>query len=150
MKHYKVQDDTNVYFSTCTIVQWQCIFKEEKYFRIIVDSLNYCTENKGLSVIGYVIMLNHLHLISYNTDETKLSNIMRDFKHHTSSEMAKQLEKDNAKLFFYILKRQLKTEQNRTTKYGRKNFIQRQFIHKAFFYKNWSIYIIIRLERVWF
>ncbi len=62
MKHYKIQDDTNVYFSTCTIVQWQRIFKEEKHFRIIIDSLNYCTENKGLYVIGYVIMLNHLHL----------------------------------------------------------------------------------------
>ncbi len=88
MKHYKIQDDTNVYFSTCTIVQWQCIFKEEKYFRIIIDSLNYCTENKGLHVIGYVIMLNHLHLITYNTDETRLSNIMRDFKHCTSSEIS--------------------------------------------------------------
>ena len=30
MKHYRIQKDTNVYFSTCTIVQWQCIFKEEK------------------------------------------------------------------------------------------------------------------------
>ncbi len=33
--------------------------------------------HKGLHVIGYVIMLNHLHLISYNTDETKSSNLIR-------------------------------------------------------------------------
>lgn len=69
MKHYKINNDTNVYFSTCTIVQWQCIFKENKYFRIIVDCLNYCIDNKGLSLIGYVIMLNHLHLITLNSQQ---------------------------------------------------------------------------------
>ena len=71
MKYYRIQNDTNVYFSTCVIVEWQCIFKEEKYFR----------DNKGLNVIGYVIMLNHLHLITYNSEGTTLSDIMRDFKH---------------------------------------------------------------------
>jgi hypothetical protein len=34
MKHYNIQKDIHVYFSTRTIVQWQCLFKEEKYFRI--------------------------------------------------------------------------------------------------------------------
>ena len=105
MKHYKTDNDTNVYFSTCTIVQWQCIFKEEKYFRIIVDSLNYCIDHKGLSVIGYVIMLNHLHLITLNSEATSLSNIMRDFKHFTSTQIAKQLETDNAKLLLYIFQK---------------------------------------------
>jgi len=115
MKHYNIQKDTNVYFSTCTVVEWQCIFKEEKYFRNIVDSLNYCTHHKGLSVIGYVIMLNHLHLITVNSEETALSNIMRDFKHFTSTEIAKQLEIDNAKLLLYVFRKaaeRQKKEQN--------------------------------------
>jgi len=105
MKHYRIQKDTNVYFSTCTIVQWQCIFKEEKYFDIIAKSLNYCGEHKGLTVIGYAIMLNHLHLITLNPEKINLSNIMRDFKHFTSTEIAKQLEYDNAKLFLYIFRK---------------------------------------------
>jgi len=104
MKHYHIQKDTNVYFSTCTITQWQCIFKEEKYFHIIVDSLNYCIDYKDLSAIGYVIMLNHLHLITFNSEETVLLNIMRDFKHFTSTEIAKQLVIDNSKLFLYIFR----------------------------------------------
>jgi len=66
MKHIHIQKDTNIYFSTCTIIEWQCVFKDEKYFHIITDSLNYCIDNKGLTVIGYVIMLNHLHLITLN------------------------------------------------------------------------------------
>ncbi len=105
MKHVHIQNDTNVYFSTCTIIQWQCIFKEEKYFQIVTDSLNYCIDNKGLIVIAYVIMLNHLHLITCNSDTTVLSNIMRDFKRYTSIEIAKQLETDNEKLFLYIFEK---------------------------------------------
>jgi putative transposase len=105
MKHYNIQEDTQVYFSTCTIEQWQCLFKEEKYFRIVVDSLNYCIENKGLAVIGYVIMPNHLYLITINSEVTTLSNIMRDFKRHTATEIAKELEIDHAKLFLYIFRK---------------------------------------------
>ena len=97
-----MQNDSNVYFSTCTIVQWQCLFIEQKYFQIITNSLNYCIENKGLAVIGYVIMLNHLHLITFNTEQTVLSDIMRDFKRFTSIQIAGQLEKDNKKLLLHI------------------------------------------------
>jgi putative transposase len=105
MKHYNIQKDPQVYFSTCTIEQWQCLFKEEKNFRLVVDSLNYCIENKRLTVIGYVIMLNHLHLITINSEGTTLSNIMRDFKRHTAAEIAKELEIDHAKLFLYIFRK---------------------------------------------
>jgi len=84
VKHFKIYpDQTTIYFSTCTIIQWLCIFKEEKCFQIVIDSLKYCVENKGLFVIGYVIMLNHLHLLTSNIENTNLSNIMRDFKHFT-------------------------------------------------------------------
>jgi len=34
-----------------------------------------------------------------------LSNIMRDFKHYTSTEIAKQLEIDNEKLLLYIFEK---------------------------------------------
>jgi len=64
MRKYKIDPElTSYYFCTSTIVEWQCVFKEEKYFRIIIDSLNFCREHKGLYLLGYVIMLNHIHLI---------------------------------------------------------------------------------------
>jgi len=106
MKHFKIYpDQTSIYFSTSTITQWQNIFTEEKYFQIIIDSLKYCIANKGLSLIGYVIMLNHVHLLTSNNENTTLSNIMRDFKHFTSTKIAEQLEEDNEKLFLYVFKK---------------------------------------------
>ena len=58
------------------------------YKELIVENLNYCIQQKGLSVFAYVIMSNHLHLIiqSRNGD---LSNIIRDFKKFTSKAIIK-------------------------------------------------------------
>ena len=39
------------------------IFVYDDFFKIIIDSLNFCKKNKGLKLFGYVIMPNHLHLI---------------------------------------------------------------------------------------
>jgi len=109
MRRYRVDHTiTSIYFATCTIVEWQCVFKEEKYCKLIIDSLQYCRKNKGLHLLGYVIMLNHLHLCTSNDDNITLSNIMRDFKRHTSKLIAQELEKDNQKLFLYLFRKAAK------------------------------------------
>ena len=106
VQRYKTDESlTSVYFCTCTIVEWLCVFKEEKYFQVIIESLKYCTKNKGLILFGYVIMPNHLHLMSSHDDGTTLSDIMRDFKHFTSTKIAELLESDNNRLFLYILRK---------------------------------------------
>ena len=50
--------------------------------------MKYCIDNKGLILHGYVIMSNHIHLIT-RADEssTGLSNIIRDFKKHTAKKI---------------------------------------------------------------
>ena len=106
MRKYKIDPElTSYYFCTSTIVEWQCVFKEEKYFRIIIDSLNFCREHKGLYLLGYVIMLNHIHLIVSTDEGILLSHVMRDFKRHTSKLIAEQLEKDKEKLLLYVFKK---------------------------------------------
>ena len=64
MGRYKIVDDNGIYFTTYTIVEWLPVFRERKYFEIIVDGLKYCQEHKGLHVFGYVIMLTHFHLMA--------------------------------------------------------------------------------------
>ncbi len=105
MSRYKLYpDQTNLYFCTNTIVEWQCVFKEDKYFQIVLDSLKYCQKNKGLVLFGYVIMLNHMHLMASYDDQKSLSAIMRDFKRHTSKYIAQELEHDNERLLLYIFR----------------------------------------------
>ncbi|NOY59984.1 MAG: hypothetical protein GXO75_13795 [Calditrichaeota bacterium] len=52
-------------------------FKKKKYFQILVNSLEHCVENKGLFLIGHVIMLNHLYCVTSNKENT---NILRPGK----------------------------------------------------------------------
>jgi putative transposase len=44
-----------------------------EYKDIIVDSLNYCSTNKGMEIYAWVIMSNHVHLIGAAKEDCNLS-----------------------------------------------------------------------------
>ena len=103
---YKVVKANGIYFVSSTIVEWIPIFTNEKYFKIIVDSLNYCKSEKGLKIYFYVVMDNHFHLI---VKHPKLSDLMRSLKGFTADRILAELHKDNYKwkldLFKYYRKK---------------------------------------------
>ena len=66
------------------------VFTRDLYKQIICDSLNYCIDKKGLEVFSYVIMTNHLHLIS-RAKNSNLSDVIRDFKKFTSGTILKYI-----------------------------------------------------------
>jgi len=106
MKRYKVYIEfTSYYYSTLSVTAWLPVFQDECYFKIIIDSLQYCRENKGLYLLGYVIMPTHLHLITSNDENTTLPEIMRDFKSYTSKQISRQLEKDRRYIFLKVFER---------------------------------------------
>jgi putative transposase len=72
------------YYLTLTIVGWIDVFSRPAYRHIIIDSLNYCIANKGLTVYAWCLMSNHLHLVAGAKEEGNLSDILRDFKKFTS------------------------------------------------------------------
>lgn len=73
---------------TLTVVGWVDIFIRKRIRDIVIQSLKYCQENKGLVINAFVIMSNHLHLIVHSKeDATGLSAIMRDFKKFTSKKI---------------------------------------------------------------
>ena len=76
-----------VYFVTDTVVDWVDIFTRPIYKHIVIESLQYCQEHKGLIIYAWVLMSNHLHAIVGSEGETKVSDIWRDFKKFTSKEI---------------------------------------------------------------
>ena len=90
---YRIVEPGSHYFATATIVEWIPIFTRKPYFKIVIESLKFCRSNKGLKIIAYVIMDNHVHLVISGAN---LSNIFRDFKRHTAKELIKTL-KENGK-----------------------------------------------------
>lgn len=91
---YKIVESGNLYFITSTIVEWIPVFTKKGYFDIIVQSLSYCRQNKGLRLFAYVIMDNHIHAI---VSSDKLSSIMKDFKSHTAKEIVRAASADSRK-----------------------------------------------------
>ncbi len=91
------ENENEPHFLTLTLIEWIDVFTKPEYFKIILDSLTFCRKNKGLLLYEYVIMSNHIHLIARAREGSKLSQIISDFKKHTTREILKMLEKDNRK-----------------------------------------------------
>ena len=89
---YRIHDQQGVYFITCTVVQWTDVFTRREYADIIVNSLKYCREHKGLEIFAWVIMSNHIHLIISCKDGYNLSDILRDFKKYTATQIVQAIE----------------------------------------------------------
>ena len=50
-----------IYFWTATINKWQRLLEKDVYKDVIIDSLQYLTDNGKIDVFAFVIMPNHLH-----------------------------------------------------------------------------------------
>ncbi len=77
---------------SCAVVQWVDIFTRPVFADIMVESLAFSVEKKGLLVHAWVVMPNHIHLIVSSKPGFTLSDIIRDFKKFTSGKILKTME----------------------------------------------------------
>ena len=82
-------------FFTATIQNWKHLLKDDKYKNIIVDSLKFLVKEGNVTINGFVIMPNHLHIIWQAKGNHDLKKIQNSFIKHTSKEFKKLLEKDH-------------------------------------------------------
>ncbi|MFN3403496.1 MAG: transposase [Cytophagaceae bacterium] len=57
-----------IFFWTATINKWQKLLIDDKYKIVVIDSLNFLSEQGKIDVFAFVIMPNHIHLI-WRTNE---------------------------------------------------------------------------------
>jgi len=74
------------------------IFLSGETCRVITSSLDYCRKYKGLKIFAYVVMPTHFHAVVACESPNELSDIMRDFKRHTSRELIQVLEGSNCQV----------------------------------------------------
>jgi REP element-mobilizing transposase RayT len=91
---YRFGESQMPHFITCTVVNWIDVFSREHYKEIVIESLKYCIDSKGLTLHAWVIMSNHLHLIVSAKEGDKLADIIRDFKKYTSKQIIKAIEEN--------------------------------------------------------
>jgi putative transposase len=92
---YKVGDNAIPHFVTFSVVGWIDVFSRECYKEIMVSSLQYCQEHKGLVLNAWVIMTNHVHLI-LSARANKIESLVRDMKKYTSKKIIAEIQQ-NAK-----------------------------------------------------
>jgi putative transposase len=90
---YKIRDQGAIHFLTFAVVDWVDVFTRKLFCDVVVDSLKFCQEERGLLIHSWIIMSNHLHLLSSARDQN-LSDLLRDFKKFTSREIIKAIEKN--------------------------------------------------------
>lgn len=89
---YKIRDQEKVYFITFSVVQWIDVFTRSEYKDLLITSLDFCIQKKGLEIYSWCIMSNHLHLIVGRCGESKIEEIVRDFKKYSSVALIKAIE----------------------------------------------------------
>lgn len=86
---YRILEGEGVYFLTMAMVEWVPALIGDDVCTMILDSLQFCREHKGLRIYGYVIMDNHFHLVAEAPD---LSAVIESFKRHTASEIIREAQ----------------------------------------------------------
>lgn len=89
---YKILNPEGTYFITSTIVNWVNVFTSEKYFNILVETINFYIAKNKLTVYAYVIMKNHFHMICKSEN---LTEVMRLIKSYTAKKIVEQLKNEN-------------------------------------------------------
>jgi REP element-mobilizing transposase RayT len=90
-KKYRIRNPYGHYFLTHTVVDWLDVFTRNEYKDIVVDTLKYYQVNKGLEIMEWCLMTNHLHMIAKTDGLYQLDALIRDFKKFSSRELAKAI-----------------------------------------------------------
>jgi len=90
-KSYGIYNPDGIYFVTFTVVNWIDVFIRERYKMILVNSLKYCQEKKGLEIFAWCVMSSHIHLIIRAKEGYQLPAIIRDFKKYTASQLLRSI-----------------------------------------------------------
>jgi len=88
---HKIRNQAAIHFITFAVVGWVDVFTRKEYRDVVLDSIRYCQDHKGLFMHCWCIMSNHLHL-TCSAKKHDLSGILRDFKKYTSKKIIEAID----------------------------------------------------------
>jgi len=88
---YKIVEQDELHYVTFQIVRWIDIFTRRIYRDIVIDSLYFCQQNKGLEIYAFVVMSNHIHLL-LRSKTGKLSDTIKEFKSFTAKKILEAVD----------------------------------------------------------
>ena len=82
-----------LHFVTLNVAGWIDVFTNYEYCDIVINSLNFCIQNKNLVVYEYVIMSNRILMI-VESKKGHLSKVLRDFRGHAARQIFKAISEN--------------------------------------------------------
>src|SRR5699024_9284709 len=79
--------DNEMCFFTATCLNWQNLLQEDRHKQIVMESLQFLTENKRIWLYGFVIMPNHIHLLWRKQDAWAGKDIQQIFLKYTAQQI---------------------------------------------------------------
>ena len=61
------------HFFTATILGWKKLLKPGKYKDILIESMQFLATDQRVIIYGFVVMINHIHVIVETLDNFSLS-----------------------------------------------------------------------------
>jgi len=105
---YRIKNEEGLYYLTFATVEWIDVFTRKRYKDIVVESLKYCQQEKGLELYSWVLMSNHMHMVVKAKEGCKLSGIIRDFKKFTAQRIIKAIQEEGESRRDWLLTEMLK------------------------------------------
>ncbi len=91
-RNYKFRNPDCLYFVSFAVVDWLDVFTRNEYKNILVDSLAFSQEQKGMEIVAWCIMTNHVHLIFRSIKGLHPALLLGDFKRFTSKTIVKAIQ----------------------------------------------------------
>ena len=85
-------------FFTATILEWKHLLKQEKYKKIIIESLQYLVIKRRVIINAFVIMDNHIHIIWQINEPHLRKDVQRDFLKYTAQRIKFDLVENHPKV----------------------------------------------------
>lgn len=94
-RNYKFHNQEGLYFVSFAVIEWLDVFTRNEYKDILLESLSFCQREKGMEIISWCIMINHVHLIFRVFGNGKPQLVLGDFKRFTSKALVKAIKENN-------------------------------------------------------
>lgn len=90
--HLYYEEFADLFFVTSTIVGFINLFDIDECCNILINSLAFCQARGDFTILAYVIMPNHFHLIAGTKPDGCISKTVGNIKRFTSHQIVKYLE----------------------------------------------------------
>jgi putative transposase len=98
---YRFEEGPQPHFLTCTVVGWLPVFTRPEAVDILLESWRFLQAHNRLTLFGYVILENHLHMIAAADD---LATEIKNFKSFTARRLIDPLQTRRASTLLEQLK----------------------------------------------